>query len=192
MNRSPTRPAAVAFDLSGPAEDRYVNLSAMRFAMAGVFSVSAGMLAWFALLGLELAHKDTNQVLVFVVVDVGLVIAMGVCAWGWWMSRMGPTQLTVDETGLSFRGRSGRSDLLRWEKIDSGVVFLDYSGSELLAKYTTRLWEIRRWNRPPADLSKEAFDAILYHARSRGLRVTSESASNRRWGPCQVYRVTVA
>jgi hypothetical protein len=180
MNRSPTPLTAVAFDLSGPAEDRYVNLSAMRFAMAGVFIVSAGMQAWFALLGLEIAHKDTNQVIVFVVVDVGLMIAMAVCAWGMWMARMGPTHLTVDETGLSFRGRSGRSDLVRWKEIDRGVVFLDYSGSELLAKYTTRLWEIRRWNRPPAELSKEAFDAILDSASvvsSSGLRLSGASRS---------------
>jgi len=183
-----TEYAARDFDLRALAADRHKNLRGMRRAMTGLGIVFAGFLVWFVTLELRLSALDATQSLVFAVVYAGLVFAVALSIWAVWMSRMGPTALTIDEAGLKLRLKSGRIDSLRWEELERGVSLVDYSASPLLKKYTGRLWELRRWNRPPAELSKDAFEAIVEAATRHELTVDSAIPRNSRLGPCRIVR----
>lgn len=116
-----------------------------------------------------------------------LSFAVGLSAWAFWMARLGPVAVSVDGDGLRFRMDSGSIDSLPWGKVTHGVAMIDYSDSPL-TRYSRRLWEIRRWNRPPTDLTKDAFEAIVAEAAARGFALRSSTPQNSRWGPCRVIR----
>jgi hypothetical protein len=183
----------VDYDLTAPARERYTSLSAMRWLLGGLGEVWSALLAWFVLLRLAVPTPDTGQSIAFPIVFACLAFAISLSVWAVWMGRLGPVSLRIYEVGLELRYKSGRTDLLPWDSLSGGLILVDYSGTPYtpaLAKYTQRLWEIRRWNRPPSNLSKEAFGGILEAARQRRLVVTSQYAPNSRWGPCHKVRIT--
>lgn len=179
---------ANVFDLREFALDHYHRLAGMRWFMAALGLLWCVFLVWFVTIQSSLPRLDPIQSVVFPVIYAGLGFALALSVWAVWMARLGPTALTIEDGGLVFHRISERTELLPWNKMSKGVALVDYTASPSLAKVSGRLWQLRRWNRPPTDLTREAFDAILAAASSRGLVTTSSSPRRSRWGQCRVHR----
>jgi hypothetical protein len=181
----------IVFDLREFALERYGRIASMRWLMGGLGVLWTGLIGWFLTVEHSISSLDLTQYVVFLVVYVGLGFALALSVWAVWMGRLGPVSLVILDRGIQFQMNSGRLDLLRWADISKGVALVDYSASPYLAKVSRTLWQLRRWNRPPTELTKEAFDAIIASAGARGLGVTSSMPRNSRWGPCRVVRFSV-
>lgn len=145
------------------------------------------LLAWFISIQLYAPRFDGLQDTVLVTIYVGLSVAIAVSVWAVWMGKSGPVGLTVDEAGLAFRIVGGATDRALWRHLPRDVALLDLSETGL-ASYTALLWEVRRRYRPPADITKEAFDAILVAATKHGLSIGSSRPGRSWFGPCTVIR----
>lgn len=181
-------PEGKSFDLRAFALDHYRVLTTMRRMMLGLGFLWVVFLIWFAILQQSIPRPNSAQWLAFSVVYSCLLFALALSIWAVWMTRLGPVALAINDDGLEFRMESGRTDLLPWGKISKGVLLLDYTETGLSA-WSNRLWQMRRWNRPPTDLTRGAFDAILAAASSQGFLVTSAVDRNSRWGPCRIVRL---
>jgi hypothetical protein len=157
--------------------------------MAGLDVLWGAFLAWFVTIQLSLPRLDSTQSIAFPAIYGGLGFALALSGWAVWMGRLGPVALTIHDGGLQFLMNSGRTDLLPWNELSKGVALVDYTATSL-PNWSRRLWELRRWNRPPTDLTKEAFDAIVAFASSRGFSITSSFPRHSRWGPCRVLRLS--
>lgn len=179
----------MTFDLREFAMDRHRQVAAMRWLMAGLGVVWVGFLVWFVKIQLSISRLDSTQSIGFAVVYGGLAFAVALSVWAVWMGRLGPIALTIHDSGLEFRMNSGRTDLLPWNRLSNGVALVDYTATSL-PKWSRRLWVLRRWNRPPTDLTEQAFDAVIAAASSRGFSVASSTSRHSRWGPCRVLRLS--
>ena len=180
---------AATFNLRDFALDHYRQVAAMRWLMAGLGVLWIGFLAWFVKIQLSIPRVDSTQSIVFPAVYGGLGFALALSGWAVWMGRLGPVALTIHDGGLEFLMNSGRTDLLPWSRLSKGFALVDYTATSL-PNWSRRLWELRRWNRPPTVLTKDAFDAIVVAASSRGFSITSTTLRNSRWGPCRVLRLS--
>lgn len=181
---------AAAFDLRDFALDHHQRVAGMRWLMVGLGFLWGAFLVWFVTIQLSLPRLDSTQSIVFPIVYVGLGFALALSVWAVWMARLGPVTLTIHDGGLEFHMNSGRTELLPWSEMSKGVALVDYTTSPSLVKFSRRLWQLRRWNRPPTDLTKEAFDAIVAYATSRGFSIVSSLPRHSRWGPCRVIRLS--
>lgn len=178
------------FDLRGLSEEQSRALRGFRRIYAGgaivLSTVFVGIVADIAERGLLRASLLSIPLILYVVLSLTILL----CVFMTWKLGAGPIELEVSPTGLRFDWPSGRSEHLRWEETAGSFVLRDYSENTLLAKYTNRLWELRRWNRPIISLSKSAYLAILDGARDHHLTIETPSASP--WmiaGPCHEARI---
>lgn len=177
------------YDLRRVALHRYVKKTAMRRVLLLLGGLWVIMLAGVVVQQLRIPRPDEMQYVTLVVLYSGFSIGIGLSIWAAWMGRMGPVGLGIGEEGLAFHMPNTRIDLLPWDAMSKGVALIDYSESPL-TRYTDCLWQIRRWNRPPADLTQDAFSAVLDAATRHGMRIDSERPRNSRWGPgIVVFRV---
>ena len=179
-----------SFDLREFAMDLHRDVSGMRWLMVGLGFLWAVFTVLLVRRELSPPSLSSTQLVAVTGFEACLGFAIALSVWAAWMGRLGPVSLTIREEGVVFRMYSGRSDLLPWDKMSKGVALLDYTQSPMLPQLTRRLWELRRWNRPPTALTKEAFDAILASAARRGFAISSSFPRNSRWGPCRVIRLS--
>ena len=181
----------LSFELRDFAMDHYQRVAGMRWLMGGLGILWGAFLVGFIMIQLSLRTFDSTQSAVFLVVYTGLCFALATSVWAVWMARLGPVALTINEGGLEFGMDSGRTELLSWNEMSKGVALVDYTVNPSLVKFSRRLWQLRRWNRPPTDLTEEAFDAIVTTAVSRGFSVTSSFSRHSRWGRCRTVRFSL-
>jgi hypothetical protein len=175
------------FDLRDFARERFKRLATIRWTMIGLGALWVAFLVWFVTIQLRDPHPDETQLALFSTAYACLLFSIGLSIWSVWMARLGPLAVTIRDSGLEFRLKSGRVDTLLWSQLSVGVALVDYTGTPLV-RWSRRLWQIRRWNRPPADITKEAFHAIVDAAPRHGVSVTASAPRNSRWGPCEVLR----
>lgn len=173
------------------SKDRSRNQKPMRLALATIEVLCVAIALGFLFAAGGGLH-DSLQWLVVSVVEAGCVFLGGLLTYVLWNTRQAPIRLDIGPQGLSLRWPSGYAEELAWEKVTRRFVLLDYSANPRVIRMLPRFqWELRRFNRPATSLSKEAFDAIIAGARSRGLLIDSRSLPNPGWGwaSCTAIRI---
>jgi hypothetical protein len=153
----------------------------------------AAIALWFGVLASG-GLRDSVQWLVFVVVEAVSLWILALFSYIIWNSRRGPSKVTVTADGVRFTWREGHDEVLDWGQLTRGFVLLDYSVNPTVVRLLPDLlWEMRRRNRPPSPLTKDAFDAILDMAKLHGLSLVTRDLRNPGWGwaPCRSIRMTV-
>jgi hypothetical protein len=176
------------FSLTEGADERYHGMLRFRWLMIFftiLFVIILGVL--FAKLLLRGSPYDAFQSLVFAVLCIGFGGMSGLFSWGIWQTQLGPSSLRVSELGLEFTWPRGKVERIPWTKL-RGAIILDGSEDPLLQSHTRWLWLLRRWNAPPAELSREAFDSIVGAARRAGLNLEDRPPSRTRYGNVRVLR----
>jgi hypothetical protein len=184
---------SVSFDLSTISVEESRKLRPFRgmwLVIGGVFGVMA---AWFVLLAITPGDfRDITQRVVVVGVESGSLFIAGLCAYAYWKTGPGAIALSIGDEGIRFIWKSGRPDLIEWNDVSTGFDLLDYSSNLFLAQHSSNLWEIRRWNRPPTTVSREAFEALLGAASQRGISIEAKPHPNSflGWAECRELRLT--
>jgi hypothetical protein len=174
------------FDLSALASFRARRMRPFRVVWTAGTVIFVLIASLIALVGTKAAAThplDLTQGIVLSVLLTGFFGGAGLMTYAVWKAGPGVLGLTIDDSGLQFIWGSGSVDHLGWDKLTSGFVLLDYSSNDFLrSKAPSRLWEVRRWRRPPTYITKEAFDAILTKGSTHGLVTQSRFLPSPSWG----------
>ena len=184
-----------SFDLRAPWAEVACNSRVLRIEF-GIFAVVSVLLfGWFVSLALTPSDfHDTLQKVTVMAVLAGTGFMAGFMIYAAWSIGPGATSIAIDSNGIAFGWGNRRAEQLEWHRLTAGFVLLDYSANAILTGATRFQWELRRWNRPPTRLTKEAFDAIIHEASQHGLQVqsTDHPSSFLGWSQCRVLRFAPA
>jgi len=180
---------AILFDLQKQSAGRARTVRTLRRLMVLLLFLTTGLFVWFVGTGLKQGVSGFQWV-VIVVVPACLSLLIGEFVLVLWKTNRGPLALAIRADGLEFAWPSGGSEVLPWSEICRGLTMYDNSGVELIQAHTRNLWELRRWNRPIACISREAFDAIILAALRRGMLVREFKLRSGpfRWTESRAFR----
>jgi hypothetical protein len=185
----------VTFDLSLASAEAAGTRRRVRLAMMVIVVLFSLLALWFVFIALTPGDfRDAAQKLVVGTVTTASSLLAANCAFVAWKNLPGATRLSINQMGVRLTWKTDRVEFVSWKEVIDRFVLLDYSANSFLATHLRFLWEIRRWNRPPTTLTREAFEALIAAARQQGLVVHSKMVgwSLVGYSNCQEYRLAPA